>query len=48
MHMLGLRIAAATVVLGVAAGAEKSAVSRTCGNEGGASSSICSLPPWPA
>jgi hypothetical protein len=31
---------------GTTASAEKSG--RTCGNEGGASTSVCSLPPWPA
>ena len=29
-----------------AASAEK--LGRTCGNEGGASTTICSIPPWPA
>lgn len=43
-HMV--RVAAAMAWLLAAASAEK--LGRTCGNEGGASTTICSIPPWPA
>ena len=44
--MLRTPTTAAALLLTAVASAESSG--RVCGNEGGASSTVCSLPPWPA